>query len=178
MKWIALLLAFVVGGCSGCASVPSHDTLKDLTLRLEFTDGICSGTKIGPSTLETAKHCMAGGPLVKVNGEPVQVLSTKETGRDRIEATLSGVSWKVWAKRGRALKQGDRVRWWGNPQGEPDTYREGYVSRVRDDAILIDATICHGDSGSGLFNERGELVGVVSAMTDGFGCTFMVEIRG
>lgn len=178
MKLIALLTAFLLmGGCSGCASLPSHDELKDLTLRLQFTDGLCSGTKIGPNTLETAKHCMTG-PLVLVNDVAVEVLDVKETGKDRVEVTLEGVNWKRWAKRGPEMKQGDRVRWWGNPHGEPDTYREGYVSRVREDVVLIDATVCHGDSGSGLFNERGELVGIVSAMTDGYGCTFMAEIRG
>lgn len=174
MKAVLLILLAVLTGCGGCASLPSHDQLKDLTLRLEFTDGLCSGTKIGPETLETAKHCMVGGPLLRVNGSAVKVLDVKETGKDRVEVKLSGVSWEHWAKRGPAMKQGDRIRWWGNPRGEPDTYREGYVSRIRADAVLVGAIICQGDSGAGLFNERGELVGVVSAMTDQYGCTFMV----
>jgi S1-C subfamily serine protease len=70
--------------------------------------------------------------------------------------------------------QGMHIRWFGNPEGVPDIYREGVIVSVMSDGIVIDATICHGDSGAGVFDDAGELVGVVSAMTDGNGCTFML----
>jgi hypothetical protein len=66
------------------------------------------------------------------------------------------------------------VFWWGNPQGVPNVYREGYVAAVSGDQIAVDGTICHGDSGAGIFNQQGQVVAVVSAMSDENGCTFLL----
>lgn len=59
------------------------------------------------------------------------------------------------------MKQGDRVRWFGSPAGQPDMYREGYVVRSLDGEVLIDAPVFGGDSGGGVFSIKGELVAVV-----------------
>ena len=181
MKKCAFLLLALLAGCGGCASLPGNEYLKDFTLRLQFGDsGICSGTKIGPNVLETARHCFRGTELTLVNDQPVRAVSIKEMDRDRVEVTLEGVTWTRWAKRGPKLRQGDRVRWWGNPLGERDVYREGYVAQIQKELALIDAPVCPGDSGSGLFNDRGELAGIVSAMTSEHAttCAFAIERRG
>lgn len=179
MKLLALLLGLValVGGCSGCASIPTTGDLRATTLRLEFAQngGMCSGTAIGPSSLLTASHCFSGNDLARVNGQSVKVKFIIRRGQDNAFVYLDKPMFKIWAKFGPPLRQGDRVRWWGNPMGEADIYRQGYVSRAWADGMIVDATICRGDSGAGIFNDAGQIVGVVTAMSDLSGCTFMLS---
>jgi V8-like Glu-specific endopeptidase len=161
MKSAALVLLALLVGCGGCAGVPSRDYLKGTALRLEFTDGLCSGTSRGPHELSTAAHCVAGGALVKVNGKPVSVVGIRETGPDAVIVSVRGIKFDRWPRVGVA-KQGDNVWWIGQPMGAPFQLRQGYVSGIWEGDVLIAAATCVGDSGSGIFNERGELVGIVS----------------
>jgi S1-C subfamily serine protease len=170
----AVLLALVLTGC-GCSTLPTHDALRATTLRLEFSQGtLCSGTAIASDVILTAEHCL-DGTLKTVDGHPVRVTGLgKSKARDMATIRVSGLRFESWATMGRPAKQGDRVRWFGNPLGMPDMFRVGYVSRAGRGQLIVDATICKGDSGSGLFNDAGRLVGVVSAMNDRNGCTFML----
>lgn len=169
----ALFLALVLTGC-GCMSLPTHDEVRATTLRLEFAKGtICSGTAISPDVILTAEHCL-GGPLRKVNGKAVRVIGVgRNKPGDIATIRVADHPFKRWARFGYPAKQGDRVRWHGNPMGWSNMYREGYVSQVSKGSLIVDATICHGDSGAGLFDLQGRIVGVVSAMNDRNGCTFM-----
>lgn len=172
-----LPLLALLAGCGGCASVPevpTHDELRALSLRLEWPETVCTGTPVAADVIRTAAHCLAGAGLI-VNGNMVAIVAIKPITTDVVDITIAGQRFDTWAVQGPPLKQGDRVRWFGNPMGEPDVYREGYVSKVGKEAVFIDATICRGDSGSGIWNEAGQLVGVVSMMTDGAGCTYAVS---
>ena len=163
-----------LAGCGGCVSIPTHADLRATALALEFVSGKCAGTAIGPDTFVTASHCWQGGALKAVNGQPVKVVGIGRDKHDLTVVRVKGVTFKAWARFGAAPKQGERVRWWGTPGGAPDMYREGYVAGFVEGRVLIDATICRGDSGSGIFNARGQVVGVVTAMNDLSGCTFMI----
>ena len=171
---ILLPLVLLLAGC-GCASVPSHDALRATSLRLEFQRSLCSGTAISPDVILTASHCWAsGGMLTAVNGHPVTVVGIGRDERDTMTIRVEGIRFDTWARLGHLPKQGDRLRWWGNPQGVPDIYRQGYVSRASAKVLIMDVTICKGDSGSGLFTDEGRVVGVVTGMTDDKGCTFLI----
>jgi hypothetical protein len=169
-----LPLLLLLGGC-GCASVPSHDELRATALRLEFQDGVCSGTAIGADSILTAVHCMAS-PLVRVNGQPVKLVESRKESRDRIVVKLSGIRFKHWVQRGPTPAQGDRLRFWGQPSGESDIYREAIVSRVRTDQVVLQTIVCPGDSGSGLIDAQGRVVGVVSAVTGDRVCKFGLSL--
>ena len=173
MRSVALLLALTLAGCGGCVSVvPSHDDLRSANHRLTFETGLCSGTAVGPDLLVTAQHC---GKLVSVGDVVVESEVVEQGKRDFVLLRIKGLTFEHYVKRGPLPKQGDRVRWWGNPAGEKNIYREGYVARVDADAIVISAQICRGDSGAGIHNERGEVVGIVSAMTDAQHCQFALS---
>ena len=163
-----LLLLALLLSLAGCAE--SHP--RDYALRIITGKMVCSATAVGPDTIETAAHCLSK-PLTSINGKPAKVERSQEIAFDRLRVVVSGVTFKTWAKLGEAV-QGQRVRWWGQPRGFPFIAREGRVAGVFQDGVLIDGTVCPGDSGSGLFNDAGELVGVVSAMSDPFGCTFVI----
>lgn len=161
MKYALLALLAFVTGCSGCVNAPTRSDLKSTALRLEFSDGLCSGTSRGPHELSTAKHCVVSGVLTKVNGVPVKVVGIRETGPDSVIVSVRGVKFTRWPRVGQA-RQGDNVWWIGNPMGASNQLRQGYVSGFWEGDVLIAAATCVGDSGSGIFNERGELVGIVS----------------
>lgn len=174
MRYLLPLL-LLLGGCGGCASVPSHNELRATALRLEFADGVCSGAAIGPDTILTAKHCMAH-PLQMVNGNFVTVVDSRVESKDRIVVKVAGIRFKSWAKRGGPPVQGDKLRFWGQPSGEADVYREAIVSQARTDRLVLQTVVCPGDSGSALFNERGEIVGIVSAVTGDRVCKFGLSL--
>ena len=173
MRLFAALLAVMLAGCGGCASVPTHDDLKPANHRLTFEGGsVCSGTAVGPDLIITAKHC---GRLLKVGDAEVSADVAESGKRDLVVLRVRGIVFDKYVKRGPQPKQGDRVRWWGNPIGERDVYRQGYVARVSDDMLVIAAQVCRGDSGAGLFDDLGRVVGIVSAMTETQHCQFALS---
>ena len=174
MRYLLPLL-LLLSGCGGCVSVPSHSDLRATALRLEFANGLCSGTAIGPDLILSAKHCFTG-PLKTVNGQAVRVVESHTESRDRIVVKVAGVRFKAWAKRGPVPAQGDKLRFWGNPSGEAGVYREAIVSRVRTDQIVLQTVVCAGDSGSGLIDAQGRVVGIVSAVTGDRICKFGLSL--
>jgi V8-like Glu-specific endopeptidase len=170
VKLLSALLV-LLAGCGGCVSVPPMESMRASALRLQFAESLCSGTAIGPDLILTAQHCY-GSPLLFVNGQAVKVTHVGRDKHDTLTLRITGVTFKHWARLGPLPKQGDRIRWWGNPEGNGDIYREGYVSRADKDLLVISAPICHGDSGAGVMNDRGEVVAVVTAMSNQYGCTF------
>lgn len=161
-RW-ALLLLLSLSGCGGCASIPTHNDLRANALRLEFERGLCSATAIGAHTILTAKHCfIAGGKLVSISGTKVEQGKLTELANDVVTAEVSGITFTHFAKIGGRPRQGDRVRWFGNPGGVADIYRTGYIVRSWTDELMIDAQVYGGDSGSGVYDDDGLLIGVIS----------------
>lgn len=164
IRW-ALLLLLPLAGCNGCASTPtSQDTLRASALRLNFAAGICGGTAIAPNKLLTAKHCLEAGKLVGVNDREVESGDVVELAGDVVTIEVTGITFQHIATIGGRPAQGDRVRWFGHPAGVSFLYRTGYVVRAWTDEILIDAQAFSGDSGSGVWDDRGRLIGVISSM--------------
>ena len=164
IRWAPLLL-LALAGCNGCASTPNTlDTLRASALRLKFTTGICGGTAIGPNKVLTAKHCLAAGALVSVNDRKVEPGEVVELAADVATIEVTGITFKHIATIGGQPAQGDRVRWFGHPGGASFLFRTGYVVRAWTDEIVIDSQAFSGDSGSGVWDDRGRLIGVLSSM--------------
>lgn len=158
IRWALILLL------AGCASTQPRDT----ALALALTQGHCSGVAVAPDTLLTAKHCVEdGNTVVAVNGHLVTVKAIVPGAGDRAAVVLTKPIFTHVAKVGGVPSQGDKVRWWGQPQlwpGQrplPDTFREGYIAKVTKDGVLLVGLICPGDSGAPVFDSNGRLIGLL-----------------
>lgn len=156
----ALLLLCLISATS-CAVCGIGDT----ALRLGFEDGgICGATKVGPSVILAAEHCFAGSRLVKINHKPGWAVKIARDGKDHVLVRVTRTFGR-WAEIGPAPKQGDRVHWVGMPAGMDHIYREGVMAGVDSGVMMFDAQAYGGDSGSGIFDDRGRLVAVLSGIS-------------
>ena len=154
MKALCVAVCLILSGCAEARPSP-------YAVRLDFTGGVCSGTVVGPQVILSAKHCFAHNALIAVNGEPAKMLAYSNSGEDHILVKVDR-KFRRWARFGLSMRQGDHISWTGNPNGMENIYREGVVSRIEEDEILVQAPVFGGDSGSGVFDETGRVVGVVT----------------
>jgi serine protease Do len=176
----------------GCTTFPPPDVpakpvlaeyLRQVTVSLEMSSGgLCSGVWVGKHVVLTANHCVAdledGETLVvstvdtpKGGGVRAEVLALDEDHDLALVATLDEPSHPI-ALAGPMPRVGDRVETMGHPYEMYWSYSSGDVAAIRDDVsddrpmkvIQATAPISPGNSGGGLFNEKGELVGICSYM--------------
>jgi hypothetical protein len=186
MRTLALLLVLLMVGGLAWARAAGDREEKSTThwiLTASQKDprsgASCSATAVAADTIRTARHCVDRMRLIAIDGERVEPYGTRMLPGDVAEVVMTQELFEHWATIGPPPQQGDRLHWWGNPRWiKPgsfliDVYREAIVAKVWDGKVLMDAAVCHGDSGSGLFNEAGQLVGVVVAMApEPSKCTF------
>lgn len=163
LRAVVVLLAFA---CVACHAKPPYNL--DVTFEMETGLSQCGATAVGPHTVLTASHCLADVRVITLDGLPYDVVSVTHDGADHALIRVEG-TFKRWAKRGDPAKVGDAVYFRGSPRGFTPLYRWGQVSghytEAGDRFTLYDMQVAPGDSGSGVFNDDGELVGVVSVLT-------------
>lgn len=155
------LAAMVMLLLAAAASVTSFDRLDAQTGRIAFPDsGICSGSTYQAALL-TTKHCVTPEPAsLTYRSVTRKVRRTVIEGENAIVVFDGAASLGMSVKLGPAPKVGDKVWLVGNVAGMNQVYREGVVSGWKDGAFLIDCRCWQGDSGAGVFNQRGDLVGI------------------
>lgn len=164
------------------AGPPEHTA----TLRLTFADGgLCSGTAVAPHTLLTATHCVQGTTMKTVNVMPVKERAEADDGNDHTLVIVDQTFDVYVPIVQRKPVQGEDVHYWGNPMNVTDVYRRGYIGGYcnvpqvcmdldadaplrsgpwRGEAYMLVVPGAPGDSGSGIFDTDGEVIGVVSAI--------------
>lgn len=158
----AFLLAAVLA-LVGCATMQPPSAMA---FHIEMTHGSCSATAVGPHTLLTASHCFEGGnALVRVDGKDIRPLAYVSDGFDHTLVTVDE-TFAAYADIGRSPARGVHVSYYGNPGPFLKLYRDG---RVYGDTTLGGKNVTlyglngfPGDSGSGLFDDQGRLVAVIS----------------
>ena len=168
-----LLLALLLS-LSGCA--PSIDTQSMTAVRLEIGEGVCSGTVVAPTVILSAGHCFIdeedddeGDPApapthMLVNGRDVKILAIVFDGNDHALVEVD-FFFHDWASIGKQPPVGTHVHYWGNPAGKNFLYREGYVTNYDHSMMMLNINGFFGDSGAGIFDEAGNVVGVVNIIS-------------
>lgn len=161
MKYLLALLMLGLTGCAEARPAP----FEQYTYRVIFESGsLCSATAVARDVILTATHCVEkGDTFLVIAGKRVSIGAVIEDGSDHALIQVD-VRFKTWAKRGATPKLGDQVRIYGNADGFEQIYRQGYVMGWRGAQLVMDMNCGLGDSGAGIFNDAGELVGVVSAV--------------
>lgn len=172
-----LALLFVMAMPAACDARPPFEQSHKSTFRLETGVGQCSGVAVGPHVIATASHCVGDGlRMLDVGGKVVEVLTITRDGEDAVLLRVNH-TFKAWVTIKRAaLRQGDELYIFGNPNGMDDILRRGYFAgritlptpqyatgKIRDmDTLLMELEATGGDSGSGIFDANGLLVCVLS----------------
>jgi serine protease Do len=128
--------------------------------------------------IATNLHVVAGGPRVLVtlrDGRELAVVEVLAASPDHDLALVRVEAHGLPALAlgdSDAMRPGDPVVAIGNPMGLEDTVSNGLVSARRKvdhglEVLQVSAPIAPGSSGGPLFNERGEVIGVATAVVEG-----------
>ena len=180
MKLGWLGIGFVMA-LTSCAAPPPkltpHEMAQRWAVKLDFADGSCSGTMIGPHQILSATHCFieSKAKSIKIDGVDADIVSEMDDGSDHSIITVNQ-NFASWAKVAPLPEIGEPIFSFGCPGEMKQQFRVGYVA-ARDKADMAEAGITKklnvttfslpiyfGDSGSGLFDAQGDLVAVVSAL--------------
>jgi len=143
------------------------------TMRLGIGEATCSGTAVARDVVLSAAHCFVeeddalGFQLpppttMLVDGYPVRIRAIVSDDNDHALVRVD-FRFPAYARLSHRLPDvGKRVHYWGNPAKVQNVYREGYVTSYKHSDMIMDVNGFFGDSGAGIFNERGQVVGVVS----------------
>jgi len=158
---ISSLLTF-----AGCATKPL-ETMRHTAVHLHFSDGACSGTVVGKRSILTAEHCLDGSDVISVDGVDVKVTQVMKDGKDHV-LLLTDHVFAQSADVSDEPEQGAAVYVLGNPGELESFYRQGYIAGYKDirgqHVTLYDLNGFYGDSGAGVFDSDGRVVGVISVL--------------
>lgn len=136
----------------------------------------CTGVFVSPDTLLTAGHCLKNNrnhQWIKTDdgksfaAEIVMIDADDDIALIRVKGLCHR-----YAKVGKQVQPTDKVYTVNSGEDNAGTYGEGVVENIVDvpelkqPGILHSIAIFHGASGSGIFNAKGELVGI-NDMTSG-----------
>lgn len=147
---------------TGCMAVETR--VKPAAVRIDMSNGNqCSATMVGPRSMLSAAHCFDGeAELLMVDGQPVTAwVLYRDVGRDLIGLVLAGPE-RPHVKIGPMPEQGDPIFIYGNPGPLQDILRRGHIAGIYEGDMVAVLAVSGGDSGAGVFNRKGELIGVVS----------------
>lgn len=154
---LALIFALCVMPSLCQAQAMAKLTAKTLILG----NSVCSGTAIGRHALLTAEHCLDKGALT-IDGQPAKILEVVKGGKDQVILRVD-LTFRHAAPFGPKPLQGQRIHYIGNA-GTPKLYRTGHVSAITEQTVILDVNGFMGDSGAAVFNEAGQIVGLVSGI--------------
>lgn len=133
----------------------------------------CTAVWVSPTEALTAAHCVehSTGRMWVLDSDNRSFSASVERIDKRLDLCLLKIKAPkhLYAKMGYFVNRGDKVFIMNSGNFMNNMYGEGIVANILDDpdemtlSVIHTATILPGASGSGLFNARGELVGINTA---------------
>jgi len=145
-------------------------------LEIVSEEASCTATAIGPHAILTATHCDKSDRWIIRNGDNFAVAQIVERITDAADHSiflLDGVTFVdlVKVNLNDPADMAENVFTIGNPGNFKDYYQRGYIQGfmpanpdkdIPRDELLYSFPSFSGASGSGIFNENGELIDVIS----------------
>lgn len=165
MKVAAMFLALALGGVaiSGCAAKPPFGKIEQYTGRIDLPNGdVCSGTR-SYTAIITSRHCLEGpSKQLRFQGILVNVETVMIRGENIW--VFTDRNWGPPPKMAKPPKKGEPLYLIGNPANGDQLARTatlaGTMRTPIGEVFVVTCACWHGDSGAGIFNAKGELVGV------------------
>lgn len=174
---LLLALAFITTG-TACSAESPHSVVynpvvppepqilpeeRRTAVKIATISSVCSATKLAVQTILSASHCFRTATrTLLIDGQPAIIERVMQDNNDHALVLLSGITLSDFAVIGNPAKEGDNIHYWGNPLVFTMLLRRGYVSGYQGVNTLYDVNGYKGDSGAGIFNEKNQLVGVIS----------------
>lgn len=184
MKLLATLLLAIAGMVGTAQAQDTSIYWKAKLAHVEIYDPVsretdCGGTALSPSTFVSSLHCVDSREVL-INGTAtkITIIATDiNAGNDALDTDNVLVRtavpmFKHYVRVGKMPDIGEDVFVWGQPGGVKAQLRKGYRMGEYDHVWggriyhyhTYDFAGFNGDSGSGLFNSKGEVVGTVYGM--------------
>lgn len=169
---VALLLPalLALSACSVQAGPLKEAQRSYLSITDVFGDFRCGATKIDDHTAVTAEHCVDDAFLLQGQVPSDIIMDGNEHALVIVDKELPGKAAKLAH---RYPTYGEEIFIWGKPMGFGPLWRHGdiagYVTFPEDPSLahlgtftIANLFVAPGDSGSGIYNADGKLVGTVS----------------
>lgn len=150
--------------------IEKHILMLDINYGLEQVKS-CSGTVVAYDVLLTSTHCFDGETInyIEINGVKVKPIDVISDGNDNslIKIDHQFPVENIAKINITGAEVGNDVRIIGYPNSMKMVYRKGYIVNLLIDkdlnrSFFMDMNTYSGDSGSGIFNDRNEVIGVMS----------------
>jgi len=131
---------------------------------MQVGDSVCSGVYVKPNVYLTAAHCLHDKvpKQISLAGKVANVVSVTLDETDHALIVVDIKSDHFAPVSTFEPKVGDQIFYVGNPGGLDQILRKGYVSGYLGEDILMDVRGWKGDSGAGIFNSAGYLIGTMN----------------
>lgn len=176
MKWVMIVAVSLLAACAAVSTPEMKSAAQTVSLGNE-SEHWCTGVVIGKHTVLTAEHCLAPDkPITHVQNVKMDVKVGASDGNDHV-LLHTDKPWPVVAKVNlKHPELTESVYFWGYAEGGPMLFRRGYYAghidypallgplgkSISEHYRLYDVEVIFGDSGSPIFNSRGEVVGTVN----------------
>lgn len=165
----ATLSCLLLSSCvTAYASVYSGSYKSAVRLSGKSINNFCSATAVSPTTLLTAEHCFVKGSKpneILINGKSAVVLSYEFDGNDNALIVVNLFN-KDWLRlKPNSMEVGEDVYFFGNPPEFDRLLRKGYVAGRKPTGLsVLDINGWFGDSGAGIVDSNGYIVGVINSI--------------
>ena len=166
-EWTADKIMLAITANNKQIEEAKEDMMKNLvaeaTLRnvyIETRRGKGSGVIISTNIILTCKHLMDN--LMFVDGKPATIVQINRDTDLMILSTKTREMPKVGLPE--KVSQDEEVFSVSNPIGHHDLLVRGRIVDIADGMFYSDMHVFSGSSGSGVYNKKGKLIGIVSAM--------------
>ncbi len=194
MRWIIVLMLIMGCGIERVEYGKGIDSTVALVRRVEVEGGgsvmapYCTGVRISEKEIITAKHCLEGKrgveyiereDMVGVYKEPKRVRKGRVVYMGRVDLGIIEVDeGGDWVEIGEEVGIGEGVYVVGHPRGLYWTLSRCGVSAYRKDSgegvIQVEGVVWYGNSGGGVFDRGGRLLGIASRLTEVPGMAYFV----